>query len=179
MISEERFTVLYRAHYAALRRYALRRIGQDAAGDVVAETFLVAWRRRADVPADPSRVLPWLYGVAGNVLADARRSQNRRDRLAARLWAEPAAEAGDLAGGVAAELSVHRALRTLSPDDQEILRLVGWEELDLTDLATALACSKKTASVRLYRARRRLEAVLTRTQDKQRSGQRLAPGGEW
>ena len=70
----ERFESLFREHHAAVRGYALRRGPPDMAPDVVAETFLVAWRRLDDVPADP---LPWLYGVARRGLANARRSADR------------------------------------------------------------------------------------------------------
>jgi RNA polymerase sigma-70 factor (ECF subfamily) len=70
----EGFESLFRDHYAAVRGYALRRAPRDMAPDVVAETFLVAWRRLDDVPAD---ALPWLYGVARRVLANARRSADR------------------------------------------------------------------------------------------------------
>jgi RNA polymerase sigma-70 factor (ECF subfamily) len=70
----ERFEGLFRDNYAAVRGYALRRAPRDMAQDVVAETFLVAWRRLDDVPAD---ALPWLYGVARRVLANQRRSADR------------------------------------------------------------------------------------------------------
>ena len=87
----ERFERIFREHYAAVRSYALRRAPSDMAPDVVAETFLVAWRRLDDVPADP---LPWLYGVARRVLANARRSTDRGLDLERRLATAAAAPAG-------------------------------------------------------------------------------------
>ena len=71
---EDRFEELFREHYRAVRGYALRRAPGDLAQDAVSETFLVAWRRLDDVPAD---ALPWLYGVARRVLANQRRSIDR------------------------------------------------------------------------------------------------------
>ena len=67
---------LFRDHYRAVLRYVVRRAGdRDRAHDIAAEVFLVAWQRRRELPAQ--RALPWLYGVAANVLAHARRSDLR------------------------------------------------------------------------------------------------------
>jgi RNA polymerase sigma-70 factor (ECF subfamily) len=71
--AERRFQEFYRAHEAAVLAYARRR-APAIAEDVVAETFLVCWRRLDDVPAN---ALPWLYAVARNVLANERRKQAR------------------------------------------------------------------------------------------------------
>ena len=73
----ERFSGLFEAHYAQVHAFAARRVGRDLADEVTAETFLVAWRRLEAVPAEP---LPWLYGVARNVVLRhaARRHGNRK-----------------------------------------------------------------------------------------------------
>jgi DNA-directed RNA polymerase specialized sigma24 family protein len=63
---EQRFSELYGALYGRVRAYAARRVGADAADEVAAETFTIAWRRFEAIPAEP---LPWLYGVARNVVA--------------------------------------------------------------------------------------------------------------
>ena len=84
---EDRFNALYRAHQAAVLRYASRRTDPDTARDVAADTFLIAWRKRAAVPADPAEVEPWLYGVARRVLANSDRSRRRAQRLSATLAA--------------------------------------------------------------------------------------------
>jgi RNA polymerase sigma factor (sigma-70 family) len=159
---EERFTALYRAHYAAVLRYAIRRTDPDTARDVVADTFLTAWRRLADLPAIPAEVEPWLYGVARRSLANAHR---RAGRVTARLARErrDAAPAPDPADAVAAQANLQQALRLLSERDQEALRLIGWEELDLGAAALALGCSRATMAVRLHRARRRLASAMNAT----------------
>ncbi|MFC5187662.1 RNA polymerase sigma factor [Actinomadura harenae] len=156
------FEALYAANRAQVLGYALRRTGdpQDAA-DVVAETFLVAWRRLDDVPpGDEARL--WLYGVARRVLADQRRGERRRTALGARLrselaatWPSPPPEDGE-PGLVAA------ALRSLPEADRELLTLVGWEGLDHGELATVLGCSRNAVRVRLHRARRRFARTLRR-----------------
>src|SRR5215472_10149613 len=79
----DRFRIVYEQHYPAVLRYAARRVGPDAAGDVAAETFLAAWRRLDDVPE--REPLPWLYATARNCLANELRGQARSDRLTNRV----------------------------------------------------------------------------------------------
>src|SRR4051812_10395497 len=128
-----RFEAIFRAHHRAVLGYALRRADPARAQDVVADAFLVCWRRLDDVPADP---LPWLYGVARRCLANRRRGAARRRALEVRV-AEPA-YAGD---GFAERLDIHAAFRRLSERDREALALVAWEGLDHAAAARALGCS--------------------------------------
>ena len=152
-----RFESMYRACYADVLRYALRRsVRPEAAADVVAETFLVAWRRIWEVPDDRARL--WLFGVARNVLANHHRSAQRHDRLTARLRHELTGTEvvqrdvpDDLAG----------AFRSLPDADQELLRLVAWEELSAVEIARVLSCSPNAVRIRLHRARKRLAAALS------------------
>lgn len=157
---EAAFTAAYEAHYAAVLRYASRRLGHHLALDVTAETFAVAWRRRADLSFD--EVLPWLYRTAGLVIANDRRRTYRQHDLQAKLRAEldpPTGDHSDLNASVRLAETL-QALATLSEADQEILRLHAWEELDGRALATAAGCSTTAAAVRLHRARRRLQLAL-------------------
>lgn len=157
----ERFTDLYRGQYEAVLRYALRRTDPETARDVVAETFLVAWRRLDAVPTNSGMAGPWLYGVARRVLANTGRSRLRAERVITRLGQERRANnVADAAGSIAERARIRSALATLSELDQEALRLVGWEELDLAAAALAMGCTRATMAVRLHRARRRLEQAL-------------------
>jgi len=154
----EEFSDFYRAHFDEVMRYALRRTDPETAKDVVAETFLVAWRRLDAVPTDSGMASPWLYGVARRVLANTTRARLRAERLTARLGQDRrVTSAADAAGEIAETDRLRHALATLSELDQEALRLVGWEELDLAAAALAMGCSRATMAVRLHRARRRLE----------------------
>jgi RNA polymerase sigma-70 factor (ECF subfamily) len=158
--AEARFERLYAEHGRAVLAYAVRRAtGAQDAADVVAETFLVAWRRLDDVPpADEARL--WLYGVARHVLANQHRSERRRERLAERLRRE-LPDALDTVPPVGPDAAVVRAgLAQLGADDQEILRLSGWEELNPREIATVLGISHVAARSRLHRARHRLRAAL-------------------
>jgi RNA polymerase sigma-70 factor, ECF subfamily len=156
-IRQERFERLFREHADAVYRYAVRRDAQ-AADDVVAEVFLVAWRRLDDVPAGAE--LPWLLGVARRTQANARRSSRRQTALAHRLEhevepaAQPATELGDT--------KLHAALACLPARDQEVLMLVAWEGLDHSGVGQVMGCSRANVAVRLHRARRRLARELER-----------------
>jgi RNA polymerase sigma-70 factor (ECF subfamily) len=73
---DDGFAELWDAHYDDVLSYAARRVDHETARDVAAETFLIAWRRRDDIPAD--RPFPWLLNVAWNVLANEARGHRRR-----------------------------------------------------------------------------------------------------
>ena len=155
--AEQRFRDLYERHYADLYRYVARRLVDVEASDVVAEVFLVAWRRIDQLRADGA--LPWLYRVAGFVVANEMRGARRGRQLAARLAAEPDRSGDDdHADQIAGRLDLALAFDRLSAADQEVLRLVVWERLDSVDAAAALGCSRATFAMRLLRARRRLQA---------------------
>ena len=150
---EERFTALFDATHRPLLAYAVRRVADPAdAADVVAETFLVAWRRLDEVPSgDHAR--PWLFGVARRVLANLYRGERRRHALADRLRGG----LSELAPPDSGELSaVEIALGKLGDDDRELLRLVAWEDLARDEIAIVLGISRATVRVRLHRARQRL-----------------------
>lgn len=149
---EEAFRDLFGRHYGAVYGYAARRLGHDDAADAAADVFTVAWRRLRSVPGDPE-TLPWLYGVARRVVANHRRSRDRRTRLEARAMAEPAGRTEP------DPTEVDRILASLGAADREVLLLVAWEGLGPAELARALGCSRNAAAVRLHRARARLEAA--------------------
>ena len=155
----ERFEQVFRDNAHIVLSFALSRTGPEEAKDVVAQTFLVAWRRFAELPQEP---LPWLIGVAGRTLADKRRADARRQALWGRLSGRYST--GEVDVDVAEQLhlrgSIGTALQALSPDDRDILVLVAWEGFTVEQLAESLGCSKPTASVRLHRARRRFAARL-------------------
>ena len=160
----DRFKAMYDEHYPAVLRYAARRVGADAARDIAAETFLIAWRRLDHVP--PGQSLPWLYATARKCLANELRRRDRRERVDSRIRAE-ATRGRDVAGPepserVADQLAVLGALAALRRSDQETLRLIEWEQLDVAAAAQVMGCSAATFRVRLHRARRRLARALVK-----------------
>jgi RNA polymerase sigma factor (sigma-70 family) len=134
--------------------YALRRAHPDDAEDVVAETFLVAWRRFDTIPSEP---LPWLLGVARKVMSTKRRSITRRTALEVRL--RDSLEASSSIMTSSDRLSLIRAFTSLREADREVLMLVGWDGLSASQAAQVLGCSRASFSLRLHRARKRLESL--------------------
>lgn len=138
-----------------LRRFLLRRTDPATADDVLSDTLLVAWRRRSEMP-DPA--LPWLFGVARNVLANAQRAQRRQRRVAGKVATlDPPVEATPEAGD---DADLHAALAELSETDREVIRLWAWEQLTPGEIATVLEITPNAASVRLHRAREKLRDEL-------------------
>ena len=170
---EVAFRTLYRAHADAVFTFALRRLPASEAEDLVADVFLVAWRRRTEVPVDAG---PWLLGVARRLLANRRRGQKRADALLARLTGEAIASGGgERRAGGDLDRPLIEALGSLSEADQELLLLAAWEGLAREGLASVLGISSGAVAGRLFRARRRLaRALASREKDYGRGGRSAA-----
>jgi len=154
-----RFDALFREHERAVLAYAMRRAQTLAdAEDVAAETFTIAWRKLGSIPA--AEPLPWLYAVARRVLANQRRGKGRRERLAALLRVEDVAT--PMRAGEDLDGPVFAALASLSPADQEVLRLIAWEELGNQGIAAVLGITANAVAIRLHRARARFADALAR-----------------
>jgi len=151
------FEALYTRHAGAVRGYAMRRCDPETADDVVADVFLVAWRRREAMPEEP---LPWLLGTARHVLANHARGQSRRGRLLARLAAEPSRVVTPAPAEGPDSARLQAALASLDERDRELLLLMAWEGLEPREAAQVLGLRPNTLAVRFHRARRRLSAAL-------------------
>lgn len=159
-LAKVRFGRLYREQGRAVLAYALRRVEDpEDAADVVAETFLVAWRRLEEVPMGARERL-WLYAVARRVTANLRRAEGRRSRLAERLAESLRSEQLADTSPTGDAAAVLRAMRNLGEEDRELLLLVSWEGLTPGEAAKVLGISALAARSRLHRARRRLRALL-------------------
>jgi RNA polymerase sigma factor (sigma-70 family) len=163
--SKQQFTGLYDEYYRRVLRYALQHADPGCAEDVASETFLIAWRRLAEIPQPP---LPWLLGVARNLLRQQFGRTRREQRLADRISAMT--NDADLLAWDAGEHVVERAaaldaLGSLQADDVEALTLVTWHGLSAAEAADVVGCSPHAFTVRLYRARRRLAETLRRCDD--------------
>ena len=171
VLAERRLDSLWQDHAPAVLRYARRRVFDAEVDEVVAETFVVAWRRIEDVP---EFALPWLLGVARGVSANVRRAARRRDDLTQRLVAQPEGFTAmpDVRSDADEDLpaAITLALHRLSAKDRELLTLMAWDGLDRDQAAEALGCSRGTLAVRLHRARRRLRAELDCDTDHHRAG---------
>lgn len=146
----QRFTTMYDECRQRVWAYVVSQAGRQIADEVVSETFAIAWRRFDDIP-EPA--LPWLLGVARNVLRDNVRAEIRRESLARELRAWTAEDHADQ---VAERLAVMTALASLNQDERELLILVAWQGLTPREAARVIGCSAATFRVRLHRARKRL-----------------------
>ncbi|MEV6301151.1 sigma-70 family RNA polymerase sigma factor [Actinoplanes sp. NPDC051861] len=158
---DDYFTDLYQKHYPQVYAYAVTRAGRQLADEVVAESFLVAWRRLTELP--PAAPLPWLLAVARNVVSERFRAEERQQAVAAemRAWiSDEALIVDDVADGVAERADVLTALGTLSDDDRELLTLVAWHGLTPREAGRVLGCSPAAYYVRLHRARRHLAQAI-------------------
>jgi len=154
---EARFAALFRRHHAAVRRYVTRRAWPDAVDDVVAETFLTAWRRFDALPPDP---LPWLLGTARRCLSNHRRSALRGAALLDRLRAQPAGAAAEEQARGAQRDSLLRAFARLSDAERELVMLTEWDGLQPRRVAAVIGVTAPEARARIYRARRKLRRAL-------------------
>ena len=142
-----------------LLAYFVRRIrpSEDAA-DCVAETMVVLWRRRAELPEDHDAARAWAFGIARGVANNHRRSGSRRLALADAVRAAVQARAIPNPGELRTELA--DALATLREADRELVLLVAWEGLSLESAAMVLGITAVAARARYSRARAKLRAVL-------------------
>jgi RNA polymerase sigma-70 factor (ECF subfamily) len=172
----ERFASLYDQFYRNVLRYTLQHAERDSAEDVASEVFLVAWRHLADIPEPP---LPWLLGVARNLLRKHAGAGRRRWLLTSRIAA--LTSAADLVAWDAGEHVVERevalaALASLPGRDVKTLTLITWHGLSIAEAASVADCSTRAFTVRLHRARRRLnEALRSADQVTEPSGARRVP----
>lgn len=163
-----RFAAIFDRHAPHIHRYVSRRLGPDAADDVVADVFLIAFgaRRRYDVTRADAR--PWLYGIATNLVGRHRRAEVRRWRLSvvtpdAITPVESRCPADRVADGVtaqAARAELAAALAGLTADERDVLLLVAWEGLAYEEVAAALRTPVGTVRSRLHRARRKVRDAL-------------------
>lgn len=163
---DQRFIEIYDRHHRQVYAYAVSRAGHDLADDIAGQTFLIAWQRLDVIPREP---LPWLLGVARNVVHERYREETRQRSLAEQLrtWVDEAER--DVAEAVAEKAAALKALASLPDPDRELLTLVAWHGLSARAAAQVVGCSTATFFVRLHRARRRFETALeTRRSDEPR-----------
>jgi RNA polymerase sigma factor (sigma-70 family) len=148
------FEEFYRLHFTALSRYVTRRLPASSHDEVIAAAFVVAWKKFASVKS-PS--LPWLYRIAGFEVAHERRRLGRMPQ---------AVELSDVSviDKFALEdvMDISSAFTQLNESDQEVLRLLYWEDLTRPEIAEILGCSINTLNVRIHRALERIRGAVSR-----------------
>jgi RNA polymerase sigma factor (sigma-70 family) len=158
------FAVVYDRHAAVVFRFLVRRVGRDTSEELLGDTFRIAFERRDTFDISRPNALPWLYGIATNLLARHRRTEARRLRAVERIAAarEHDSVADDAASAVDARARYRAAadaIASLPDSERDALLLFVWEELDYEDIAFALGVPVGTVRSRLNRARRRLREL--------------------
>ena len=161
----ERFAVLYDRYAGQLYRYAGRRLGAADAEDMVAATFLAAFRARGRFDTTRADARPWLFGILTKELAKQHRREGARLRAIARACTDvpEAGHADAVADDVtarAARQPLAKALTVLAPADRSVLLLIAWGDLTYDEVAQALAIPVGTVRSRLNRARRKVREAL-------------------
>lgn len=159
------FSSLYERHLRAVASYVARRAGPELSEDLTAEVFVRAFRKRAVFRDDHGSALPWLLGIANNLIADHRRAERRRLEALTRLAIARPVSSEASAGMLAPEL-VGELLR-LPAADRDTLLLVVWGELTYAEAATALSVPIGTIRSRIARARQRLGAAIGQPADRE------------
>lgn len=147
-----------------LLRYFRRRVTEpEDAADLLAETGLTAWRRVRDLPADDEGARRWLFTVAHNTYLNHQRGSRRRHALADRVRtilsrAEQVSPPSDEG------IEVRDAIDNLPAELAEIVRLIHWDGLTVTEAAEVIGVSSSTARARYQRARAEVRETLTVTE---------------
>ncbi|GEA87554.1 RNA polymerase sigma factor [Cellulomonas cellasea] len=158
---ERTFTALYEAVYPDLLRFVQRRARAEHAEDVVAEAFLVVWRRLDELPRDQDDARAWVFGVARHVLLNADRGEHRRRALGVRLASAGPHDVSDApADGVVDRLDLSRAWAALPDAHQEVLALAVLDGVTGPQAAAVLGITPVAFRLRLSRARRVLRQNL-------------------
>lgn len=158
---ERTFRSLYEAVYPDLLRFVQRRGHADHAEDVVADVFLVVWRRLDEVPRSHDDARAWIFGITRNVLLNNHRGERRRRALGVRLADATTFPTTDAdTDRVVSAVDLANAWRRLSEMHQEALALSAFEELSAPQAAAVLGISPVAFRLRLSRARRALRLHL-------------------
>ncbi|WP_232481487.1 RNA polymerase sigma factor [Arthrobacter sp. YN] len=158
---EEAFRALYESAYADLLKFVQRRADVANAEDVVAEAFLIVWRRFSEAPKHQEDARAWLFGITRNLMLNARRGEQRRQALGVRLAEATATSHVDShADLVSSRVDLGRAWALLSEVHQEALGLAIFENLAAPQAAHVVGISPVAFRLRLTRARRALRLLL-------------------
>jgi RNA polymerase sigma-70 factor (ECF subfamily) len=180
-VGDARFVGLYERYYRHVYAYCRRRITADRVEDVVAETFLVAWRKIEKIPTD-DKALAWLYTVAYRVVGRQWRGVSRQSRLETKLNSVGVPVVESAEEFVVLDHDSRQALAALSKlrdSDQEILRLSVWEELTHAEIGDVLDLNTDAVKKRFSRARKKLAQELNRMENIRSKPPAVQKGGAW
>lgn len=151
---ELRFRAVADEATPAIGAYIKRRVyplSYSDVDDLVEEVLIIAWRRLDDIPAGAE--VPWLIGVARNVLRNAHRKFRRGEAITAAM--PPPHHDSSAEDNVIADEGVRAALEALNDDDRDIVLLHAWDGRSAAEIGVILGVTTNAAAVRLSRAQER------------------------
>jgi RNA polymerase sigma-70 factor (ECF subfamily) len=161
--NEARLSSLHELLAVELLNYFLRRVtSREDAADLLADTFLAAWRHIASLPKEAEAARMWMFVTARNVHHNHQRGTRRRNRLADQLRLDLTSNTSEAEAPIAAEelLDVRAAVRDLPEDQRELVMLIHWEGFTLPEASRVVGIRESTARGRYQRARATLHARL-------------------
>lgn len=164
LVDAGRFGEIFDRHAQPIFRFLGRRVGPDDAGDLLGEVFLAAFEARARYDRDRTSALPWLYGIASNLLSKHHRHRASELRALERVLdqGDPHDHAESVTASVDAQVELRamaKLLEALPASERDTLLLYAWEDLGYREVADALGVPTGTVRSRLNRVRRRLRAA--------------------
>jgi RNA polymerase sigma-70 factor (ECF subfamily) len=155
-MNTEEFSALYREHLPALSKYLVRRVPVDVVEDLASDIIEIAWRKRKQAPE--GKELAWLYKIAGYVVANYRTKTNNRTRILNLLLEPQSAPSAEAIALGDHDLSI--AWAALKDSERNLISLSSFEELSVNEIAVTLNISNNAVSIRLHRAKTRLQDLL-------------------
>lgn len=157
-MTPDKFAERFREHQPAVARFVSRRVERDDVEDLTADVFAIAWRKRSAVT--DGEELPWLYRIAGFVVANYRRKRISALAVLGRLGpSDPAPSAESVA---LADSELSEAWTQLSVKEREIIALTALDGLAVSEAASTLGITANAASIRLHRAKTHLAELLAK-----------------
>lgn len=172
IVDREGFAVIFDRHFARVYRFFEWRVGRDAADELAGEVFRVAFERRSSYDVERVDCLPWLYGIALNLLRRHQRTQARYVRAVARIPASPMTDGfvDEVVARVDASVmsaELRATLEGLTEGERDVLLLVAWEDLSYEEVADVLGVPLGTVRSRLHRGRRKLREQIAANGEEQ------------
>lgn len=162
------FESIFDRHFGAVHRYLHRRAGSEVADELAAETFALAFERRSSCRASGS-VLPWLYGIATNLLRRSWRAERRQLRAYGRSgvdrWIAYEDETAARVDDSFLDARLARALAAMRPRQRDALLLYALADLSYEEIALALDVPVGTVRTWLHRARQTAQRELAAETD--------------
>lgn len=159
----EAFFLVVERHFGEISRFLRRRVARDLADDLTEEVFTTAFARRAAYDLGRASALPWLYGIASNLLRNRLRHELRELETLARVAVDPLLPSDDPLARVlrtSIDPALARALLGLTPEERDVLLLFAWGDLSYEEICEALDLALGTVKSRLSRARAHVRAAL-------------------